>query len=132
MLTQDLRFALRAMRKSPVFSAIAISTLALGIGANTAIFSIVRNVLLRPLAYHEPDRLVTILHRGTNPASAADFLDWQQQSRSFSQMAGAGGWFATLTGRDRPEQIVGLQVSDGMFSMLGVPPLYGRTPSPEE
>ena len=86
-LFQDLRYAIRILLKNPGFTSVAVITLALGIGANTAIFSVVNGVLLRPLPYREPDRIVTILHDGWGPVSAPDFLDWQAQSHSFKQLS---------------------------------------------
>src|SRR5580698_8401095 len=79
---QDLRYGARALARTPGFTLLAILTLALGIGANTAIFSVVNAVLLNPLAYHDPGRLVTILHSGNDPAAPANYLDWRDQSRS--------------------------------------------------
>jgi predicted permease len=131
-LVQDLRFALRAMRKSPVYTTVAVATLALGIGANTAIFSVVNGVLLKPLPYHDPEHLVTILDHGNNPIAPGNFLDWQHDSRSFDRMAAACLWGATLMGGEHAEQVSGMLVSDGMFELLGVAPLLGRTPSREE
>jgi len=105
-LAQDLQHGLRMFRKSRGAAAIVVTALALGIGANTAIFSMVSAVLLAPLPYHEPDRLVTLLNRGTGPASPADFQDWRAEARSFESIATAEAWFANLTWRERPEQIV--------------------------
>ena len=123
----DLRYGARMLLKQPGFTLIAIITLSLGIGANTAIFSVVNGVLLRPLAYHEPERLVTLLHDGQRPVSAANFLDMQTESRSFAQMAAAEAWSGALTGNDRPEQLSGLRMGEGLFDILGVPALLGRT-----
>src|SRR5262245_61818061 len=91
-LMLDLRFGARSMLRTPGFTAVALIALALGIGANTAIFSVVNAVLLRPLAYHDPDRLVTVLHDGENPVAPANYLDWRDQSRSFETMAAADYW----------------------------------------
>ena len=131
-LFQDLRFTLRTMGKSPLYTVVALVTLALGIGANTAIFSVVNGVLLKPLAYRDPERLVTILDGGNDPIAPATFLDWQRDSRSFDGMAAACAWAATLTGGEHAEQIGGMLVSDGIFELLGVAPLVGRTPSRDE
>jgi len=129
---QDMRYGVRMMLKNPGFTLIAILTLSLGIGANTAIFSVVNGVLLRPLAYNEPERIVTLLHRGQSPVSPANFLDFRSNSGSFEQMAAAEAWGATLTGNDRPEMISGLRMGDGLFDMLGVPPQLGRTFQPDD
>src|SRR5579884_1634334 len=111
-LPQDLRYALRQLRKSPGFAAVAVITLALGIGANTAIFSVVNGVLLRPLAMKDPARLVRIWHVPpqtsfpgitTFSVSPANFLDWQKQNRAFESMAIYGYRSFTLTGGDRAE-----------------------------
>src|SRR5438034_10984898 len=126
-LIQDARYGLRMLARSPGFTAVAVLTLALGVGANTAIFSVVSAVLRKPLAYGEPERIVTILHHGWNPAAPADFLDWRAQSRSFERMAAAEAWGGTLTGGDRPEAIPGIRLGEGMFQILGVEPLVGRT-----
>jgi putative ABC transport system permease protein len=126
-MLNDLRYCLRSLANSPGFAALAILALALGIGANTAIFSVVNGVLLRPLAYADPDRLVVILHNGQDPVSPDDYLDWRRQSRSFEQMGAAQAWSATLTGRENAEALPAMQVSANLFSILGVPALYGRT-----
>ncbi len=124
---QDLKYGLRTMRRNPGFTAVAVLTLALGIGANTAIFSVVNAVLLRPLPYREPARLVTVLHDGWKPVAPANFLDWREQSRSFESMAAAQSWNLTMTGRDQPEQLNVLQTSAEMFQVLGVNAALGRT-----
>src|SRR5262245_35357225 len=131
-LLQDLRFGLRMLLKHPGFSLIAILTLALGIGANTAIFSVVNGVLLRPLAYHEPERIVTLLQNGRGPLAPANFLDFRENSQSFAQMAAAEAWGGTLTGNDNPEEIFGLRMGEGLFELLGEPPLAGRTLQTED
>jgi len=124
---QDLRYGLRMMRRGPGFAAVAVLTLALGIGANTAIFSVVNAVLLRPLPYRDPARLVTVLHDGWKPVAPANFIDWREQSSSFEAMAAAQLWSLTMTGRDRPEQLEVLQTSAEMFQVLGVDAALGRT-----
>jgi predicted permease len=124
---QDLRYGLRMMRRGPGFAAVAVLTLALGIGANTAIFSVVNAVLLRPLPYRDPVRLVTVLHDGWKPVAPANFLDWREQSSSFESIAAAQLWGLTMTGRDRPEQLELLQTSAEMFQVLGVEAALGRT-----
>ncbi len=102
--------------------------LALGIGANTAIFSIVNAVLFRPLPYHEPDKLVTVLtNSGSAPVAPADYLDVREQAKSFDRMAAAEYWSASLTGHESPEQILGLHLSEDMFPLLGVSAMRGRT-----
>jgi putative ABC transport system permease protein len=124
---QDLKYGLRMMRREPGFASIAVLTLALGIGANTAIFSVVNAVLLRPLPYRDPARLVTVLHDGWKPVAPANFLDWREQSQSFESIAAAQSWNLTLTGLDRPEQLNVLQTSVEMFHLLGVDAALGRT-----
>ena len=123
---QDLRFSLRMLRKSPGFTIAAVGTLALGIGATAALFSVVSGVLLKPLSYRDPDRLVTLLHDGDASVSPANFLDWKRQNHNFSAMGAAAGWSASLTGWGRTEEIVGLQVTEGTMDMLGVASLIGR------
>jgi predicted permease len=125
-LFQDVRHGIRAMLRTPVFTAIAVIVLALGIGANTAIFSVVDAVLLRPLAYRDSDRLVTILMNGEGPVSVANYIDWRDQSHSFAAMGAADYWSPNLTGVDAPEHIAGLKVTQSLFPMLGVDPLLGR------
>ena len=140
-LLQDFRYALRQLRKSPGFAAVAVLTLALGIGANTAIFSVVDGVLLKPLPYKEPDRLVRVWHVPpaksfpgipTFTVSAANFLDWQSQNHVFDQMTIYSYRNFTVTGDAKPEQVDACAVSSTFFSLLGVEPLLGRTLLPEE
>ncbi len=131
-LLQDLRYGIRMLLKQPGFTLIAVLTLALGIGANTAIFSIINGVLLRPLAYHDPEQIVTLLQDGRSPVSPANFLDFRTGSQSFAQMAAAEAWGGTLAGNDRPEAISGLLMGDGFFGMLGVQPMLGRTLQPDD
>ena len=86
---KDVRYGVRSLLRTPGFTTVAVVTLALGIGANTAVFSVVNAVLLRPLAYHDPDRLVTLLHDGNGPVAVANYIDWRDQSRSFDTVAAA-------------------------------------------
>ena len=123
---QDLRYGARVLLRSPGFTAVAVIALALGIGANTAIFSVVDAVLLAPLGYQNPDRLVTLLHAGTDPAAVANYIDWRDQSRSFEAMGAAEYWTPNLTGSDPPEHLWGLQVTQNLLPMLGIQPLLGR------
>jgi putative ABC transport system permease protein len=132
---QDLRYGLRIMIKNPGFTSVAVLTLALGIGANTAIFTVVNAALLRPLPFQEPDRLVQILRTNPNlPAgiqrlSPADFISLRQHQRSFSALATYRiplEGFTFLSG-ERPQQVYGTLVSADFFSLLGVSPLLGRT-----
>jgi predicted permease len=129
-LAQDLRFAMRMLCKSPGFTAVAVLTLALGIGGNTAIFSIVNSVLLNPLPFPQPDRLVALHESKPNfengSISYPNFLDWRSGNRSFSAMALARPWAFSLTGRGDAEQVNGDFVSAGFFALLGVHPLFGR------
>jgi predicted permease len=131
MLT-DLRYGARGLLRTPGFTLLAVLTLALGIGANTAIFSVVNAVLLNPLAYRDPDRLLTLLHYGNGPVAPANYIDWRDQSRSFESMAAAQYWSPNLTGVDSPEHLTGLQVTQNMFPLLGIAPLMGRTFLPGE
>lgn len=132
ILGRDLRYALRSLRRSPGFTAVAVVTLALGIGATVSIFSIVYVALLRPLPYPEPDRLVALsasnpqagfLH---GPASAADFYDWRAQNEVFSGATAYSGWSLNLTEVPMPERLSAALVSPEFFSVLGVAPVQGR------
>ncbi len=132
-LWQDLRFAWRMLVKRPVLTLVAVLTLALGIGATTAIFSVVNAVLLRPLPYDDPDRLVMIWgtnpkeQRDTAPASFDDFRDFQQARQHFQQIAAASPrWSFNMSGGSEPQQIFGMFASANLFSMLGVKAHLGR------
>ena len=131
-LLQDLRHGLRMLAKSPGFTVMAVVTLALGIGANVAIFSVVNAVLLRPLAYRNPDQLVVILHDGSHPVAPANFVDWRNQSHSFESMGAAEIWGPSLLGSEGAEKIPALHITADVFPMLGVQPLLGRVFLPEE
>ena len=123
----NIRYAFRVLRKEPAFTLVAIVTLALGIGANTAIFSVVNSVLLRPLSYSEPEQIVTILNEGRGPVSPANFIDLKASNHSFAQMAAAELWGGAMTGGITPEEITGLRMGDGLFDLLGIQPQLGRT-----
>jgi putative ABC transport system permease protein len=133
-LLRDIRYALRRLRKSPAFAAIVVVTLALGIGANTAIFSVVNAVLLRALPYREPERLVTINHFYNNPelnfleapVSAVGFRDYRDKTQSFQAVAVETGWSANLTGDGEPERVPASRVSGDYFRVQGVAPALGR------
>ncbi|HXI42148.1 MAG TPA: permease prefix domain 1-containing protein, partial [Bryobacteraceae bacterium] len=141
-ILRDLGYALRTLRKSPGFTAVAVLTLALGIGANTAIFSVVNAVLLRPFPYKDPDRLMLLRetdarqnvdHDGST--SYRDFELWKAQNRTFEDMTifYKPGWgVQTLTAGGEPERARGAFVASNFFSMLGVAPVLGRTISAEE
>ena len=135
---QDTRYGFRLLRRSPGFCAIVIATLALGIGANTAIFSVVDGVLLRPLPYPQPDRLVRVWESEPakgftrNVVNPFNFLDWRDRNRSFTQMAALNGGNSNLTGKGEPVAVPGMEVSPEFFSILGVPAYLGRTFLPEE
>ncbi len=138
---RDIQYALRACAKNPVFTLICVITIALGIGPNSAIFSIINAVLLRPLPYRDPDRIVmlweSIRSRGFNqiPVSAADLADWKRDSRSFEDMAPAFAipeYGLNVTAGGDPERAQAGQAAANFFSVLGVKPLIGRSFLPEE
>lgn len=129
-LTQDARYAMRLMRRTPGLTLAVMAAIALGIGATTTTFSAVDAVLLRPLPYANADRLVVVLHRGTNPVSAANFLDWQRgTSASFEAMGAAEYWSPNLRGAGSPEKLTGLRLTPEILPMLGVQPAIGRWPA---
>ena len=132
----DLGYAIRLLRSSPGFSAVAIATIALGTGANTAMFSFVHGMLLAPLPYPESDRIVRVLERlptgGLNAVSTLNYLDWTSQDGVFEYMAAEVGWRATLTGAGEPVVIRGARVSPHYFDIFGAKPAVGRTFLPGE
>src|SRR5262249_51880726 len=135
-LFQDLRYASRMPRKNPGFTFVAALTLALGIGANSAIFSVVNAVLLRSLPYREPDRLVLVSHyrenAGRDSALGADFLEWRDQAKAFEQIAAYTSETVDLTGSGEPERLEAGMVSAELFATLGVAHALGRAFTPEE
>ncbi|RPJ84859.1 MAG: hypothetical protein EHM13_02905, partial [Acidobacteria bacterium] len=136
-LLQDMRHAVRMALRSPGITALAAAALAIGIGANTAIFTIVHAVMLEPLPIRDPARVVLIWERNPesgkpNTISPANFLRWQQRATSFEQMAAFFDWTANLTGAGRPEELVVQNVNTNFFPTLGASPLRGRTFSPDE
>jgi putative ABC transport system permease protein len=137
-ILQDVRYAVRTFRQRPGFTAVAVLTLALGIGSNVAIFSVVNAVLLRPLPFEDPERLVLIWNRMTNanrpnaPVSGPDFLDYKEHTRMFQGFAGAIAVEATLTGEERPEQVMVGWSTENLFKLLGVRPFMGRDFEPAD
>ncbi|HUE04472.1 MAG TPA: ABC transporter permease [Bryobacteraceae bacterium] len=133
---QDIRYGIRMVAKSPGFAAIAILTLALGIGANTALFSVVNGVLLNPLPYRQPDRLMAIYAKTKefehSSISYPNFLDWVRSQRSFSSIAAFREENYNLTGVGEPERVKAEMISADFFSVLGVNPVAGRLLRPEE
>jgi putative ABC transport system permease protein len=136
-LLQDLRHAVRSLWKSPGFAIVATVTLAIGIGANTAIFSIIETVLLRPLPYRNPEQLLRLYETesapGQYPFAGPDFIDWKTQNGTFQDMA-LFSWpqDMNLSGKGQPEHVVALPTEANFFSLLGVTPLLGRTFAPGE
>jgi putative ABC transport system permease protein len=131
-LLQDVRYGLRQLRRNPGFTAVAVLTLALGIGANTVMFSVVNSVLLRPLPYENPEELMRLDEKNLPrlphfSVAPANFLSWQQQGTSFEEMAAFTGWDVALTGVGVPEQVVGARVSANLFATLGIIPAEGRS-----
>src|SRR5579863_5610886 len=142
-LFQDLRYGLRMLAKNPGFTAVSMLTLALGIGVNTTIFSVINNTLLKPPSFPDPGRLVLVWETfGKGPddwniVSAPNFWDFQKRSRSFESMAifdsaGRGYNLSPSNNAQEAEQVSGLRVSAGFFDVLGARPLLGRTFLPEE
>src|ERR1044071_767889 len=137
-LLQDIRYGFRMLLKSPGVTLAAVVSLALGIGANTAIFSVVNSILLKSLPYAEPDRVVLLWgdssaegnHR--NQVSATDVDDWRRESTAFEEVSTFGDWSATFLGGGDPERVPGTQVGDGFFRVMRGTPMLGRTFLPEE
>ena len=135
-LLQDLRYGARTLRKSPGFTLVAVLALALGIGANTAMFSVVNSVLLRPLPYAEPETLLKLYTSMPQFRDASisypNFLDWQQRSRSFEAMAAYRSTSFNLTGSANPERLRGEMASATIFPVLGIKPIIGRAFTADE
>ena len=132
-LLQDLRLTLRGLARTPAFTAVVLLTLALGIGANAAIFSVVNGVLLEPLPYFEPERIVDFRHAEPSwSVSEPEFKDYRRDLRPLERLAAYTDYEANLAGTQEPVRIKGVRVSDDFFSVLGVEPLLGRTFAPEE
>ncbi len=135
-MLQDLRHGLRIIRRNPGFSSVAVLALALGIGANTAIFSLIDAAMLRPPAYRDPERLALVWMRSQSGqlfrSSGADYLDWRNQNQVFENITAVGGATFLLTGVDQPEQIPGARVAASFFSVFGVRPALGRPFTAEE
>ena len=130
---QDIRYGLRLLRRNPGFTAVAVLTLALGIGANAAIFSVVNAVLFRPLPFHDPGRLVILWSHfprwgfsGPGALTDPDFVEWRKQNQVFSQIAAFRGQTSNLTGVGEPERLLGATVTASFFPLLGVSPALGR------
>ncbi len=135
-LLQDVRYGLRLLAKNPGFMSVAILTLALGIGANTAIFSVVKAVLLRPLPFKDSARLVrvneSVANEGKSPVAYPNYLDWRAQNNVFEEMTAYGDCEMILSGTDKAERVYCEQASDTYFPLLGVSAEIGRTFTPEE
>jgi predicted permease len=136
-LIQDLRYAARTLRRAPVVSLLAVVCLALGIGANATMFSVVHSTLVQPLPFAEPERLVdlwTLDPSGSdrNAVSFPDLRDWARETRSFEALAGVGMQSLTLSGGEDPERVAGGAVTAGLFTMLGVPMALGRDIGPAD
>jgi predicted permease len=135
-LSQDIEYALRMLRRAPGFTAVALTTLALGIGANSAIFSVVQGVLLAPLPFNDADRLyrvTTLYPDGTPyPLSPPDFMSVREQTRTLEQVEAYSGGVYTMLGAGEPREVRGTNVSDGLLGLLGLPVALGRTPVPGE
>jgi putative ABC transport system permease protein len=131
-MLNDLRYAIRMLLKNPGFTAVAVSTLALGIGANAAIFSVVNAVLLRPLPYPEPDLLVVVrenmpkMRYFAGTVTAGQFLDYKVGNEVFSDIAAFNSFGVNLTGVGEPQHIQAARVSAGLFQLLGIVPFRGR------
>src|SRR5580704_1400590 len=129
-MSKDIRFAFRMLLKSPAFTVMAVLALALGIGANTAIFSVVNAVMLQRMPFENPDRLVMVWEASPrtgepNVVNPINFLEWQARNHSFERIAAIFGGAASLTGQGEPEVTPEMVVSDGFFQIMGVKPMLG-------
>src|SRR5689334_1614244 len=133
MLLNDVRYAVRLLRGSPLFTLTVLFTVALAVGANTAIFSVVNAVLLRPLPFRDPGHLVQIAEKNDRlnlpsfGSSVLNFLSWREQQKSFDQIAAVGFATYTLTGNGEPEQLTGTPISPALTRVLGISPILGAT-----
>src|SRR5579864_3838360 len=132
MFWRDLRYACRMMRRAPVFTASVVLTVALAIAANTAIFSVVNAVMLRPLPFRDPGRLVQVAEKNDKlnlpnfGASVLNFVSWREETQAFDELAAIGSGPFTLTGVGEPEQLSGNRISPALLRVLGVNPVAGR------
>ena len=130
-LWQDLRYGARMMTKNPGFTLVAVFTLALGVGANSAIFSVVNAVLLRPMRFKDPERLVFIWEKlpqgGTGSVSVPNLTDWREQNDVMAGIAAYTSASFNLQSQDSPERVSGATVTSDFFDVLGIPPQLGRT-----
>ena len=137
-LFENIRYAIRQLRRSPAFTTVAVVTLSLGIGANAAIYSVVNAVLLRPLPYQQPDKLAliwgvdTLTGDNRDQMSFTDSEEYRRHNHTIQNLVAFGDWSAVFSEPGSPERIPGMQVSDGYFSLMGVQPLLGRAFLPEE
>ena len=137
-MLKDIRFALRQLLKQPAFTAIAVITIALAIGATTAVLSLVNGLLVRPLPYREPQQLVLLLQHFKSqnleriPVSPPEFKDYETRAHSLEKLGAFGYTNFNLAGEDRPERIAGATVTAGVLPLLGVSPIKGRFFQPEE
>ncbi|MCI0486570.1 MAG: ABC transporter permease [Blastocatellia bacterium] len=133
---QDLRYAARILLKRPGFTAVAVLTLALGIGANTTIFSVINAVLLRPLPYPDAERLIAVLEQHASQpqrsVSPPNYFDWRDHNQVFEAVAATRGWSVTLTGEGEPRRLNGAAVSGDFFTVLGVNPMLGQGIMPQD
>jgi predicted permease len=135
-LSQDLKYGLRSMRRAPGFTVVAVLTLGLGIGANTAIFSLVNAILLRQLPFKNPEQLVAVDSKRTDPGkhpfTIPDFIDYRDQNQTLEQIAAFANWSASLTGSGEAERVQGMRISANAFQLLGVEAVVGRVLVPED
>jgi putative ABC transport system permease protein len=129
---RDVRVAARSLRRTPMLTAVMWLALAVGIGANTAVYTIVRQVLWQPLPYADAERLVVVLQDGRSPLPPASVFDLRDQVPAFADVAAAELWGPTMTGAAHPERLAAMRVSPSMFALLGVPAVIGRTPTPTD
>src|SRR5258708_4316985 len=131
-LLQDIRYGIRGLAKHPVLTIIAIVTLGLGIGANSAIFSTINALLLKPLPFSDPERIVAVWEKAPsrgierNEVALANYLDWNAQSQAFAHLGFYRWWSTNLTGSDSPERVQGFQVTTNFLDIVGVKPMLGH------